>query len=53
MTSMISALILYICIFIVNKLALMIALWFGFGVLSSVRIAVGYVYLMELLPKKS
>ena len=30
----------------------MIGIWFSFGFLSSIRITVGYVYIMELLPKK-
>ena len=30
----------------------MIAIWFLFGALSSVRMNIGYVYLMEMLPEK-
>ena len=41
---------LYVGLFVTKHLAVMIAIWFAFGFLLSLRLTVGYVYLMELLP---
>ena len=35
-----------------HHLSVVIAMWFLFGFLSSVRVNIGYVYLMEMLPAK-
>ena len=43
---------LYIGLLITKHLGVMIAIWFLFGALSSVRMNIGYVYLMEMLPEK-
>ena len=43
---------LYLGLLITKHLGVMIAIWFLFGALSSVRMNIGYVYLMEMLPEK-
>ena len=43
---------LYIGLLVTSNLYVMITMWFSFGMMSAVRINVGYVYHMELLPKK-
>ena len=47
---MIIQLALWLGILITDKLSIVIAIWFLFGALSSVRVNIGYVYLMEMLP---
>ena len=34
-----------------ENLTLMIFIWLGFGMNASFRISVGYVYLVEMMPK--
>ena len=50
---MVIQLSLYAGLFITKHLSVMISLWFLFGFLSSVRMQIGYIYLMELMPKKA
>ena len=45
--------LLYTGLMLTHSLAVMIVLVFLFGMLSSVRLNVGYIYLMEVLPKKA
>ncbi len=49
---MVVDLALYIGLLVTTNLFVMIAMWFSFGMLSAIRVNVGYVYHMELLPKK-
>jgi MFS family permease len=49
---MISQMVFYIGLLVTTNLYVMIAMWFIFGMLSAIRIQVGYVYHMELLPRK-
>ena len=46
-------LMLYTGLLITSSLGVMIALYFCFGMVCSIRIQIGYVYLMEMLPKKA
>ena len=46
-------LLLYTGLMITDSLVVMIILYLCFGMLCSIRIQVGYVYLMEMLPKKA
>ena len=46
-------LLLYIGLLCTSHLSVMIGIWFTFGFSSSIRVTVGYVYIMELLPKKA
>ena len=46
-------LLLYTGLMITDSLAVMITLYFTFGMMCSIRINVGYIYLMECLPKKA
>ena len=50
---MVVQIFLYIGLLITRHLSVMIALWFTFGLFTSIRSTIGYVYLMELLPKKA
>ena len=50
--AMVAQFFLYLGILSTKHLSLMIALWFTIGLLSSIRVQVGYVYLLELMPKK-
>ena len=50
---MVIQLSLYAGLLITKHLSVMISLWFLFGFLSSVRMQIGYIYLMELMPKKA
>ena len=50
---MVVQLSLFVGVFITEHLLVMIALWFILGVFCSIRVMVGYVYLIELLPKNS
>ena len=43
---------LYIAVFFVKSLDFMIFITFCFGLLTSIRCGVGYVYMMELMPKR-
>lgn len=43
-------LLLFIGLMMTTSLEVMIFLWMAFGMLSSVRVTVGYVYLMEMMP---
>ena len=45
-------LLLYTVMFFTHSVDVMICVIFGFGALSSIRVNVGYVYLMELVPTK-
>ena len=45
-------LIIYSIVIITNKLNVMITMMFFFGAFTSIRIAIGYIYVMELTPKK-
>lgn len=49
---MLIQLCLYTCLLLTHSLIVMIILFLCFGALSTVRIQVGYVYLMELMPRK-
>ena len=42
---------LFTGLMLTHDLVVMIILFFCFGAMSSIRVNVGYVYLMELLPK--
>ena len=44
-------LVLYTGLFFCKNLILMIFIWIAFGALSTIRIQIAYVYMMELLPK--
>ena len=46
-------LLLYVGLLLTDNLIVMICIWFSFGLLTSLRTNVGYVYLMELLPRKA
>ena len=46
-------LLLYTVMFFTHSVDVMICVIFGFGALSSIRVNVGYVYLMELVPTKN
>ena len=50
---MICDLLLYTGLLITDSLAVMICLYFVFGMVSSIRVQVGYVYLIEMMPKKA
>ena len=50
---MVSQLLLYIGLLVTSNFYVMIGIWFSFGFLSSIRISVGYIYMMELLPRKA
>lgn len=43
---------LYVGLLFTHNMIVMICIWFTFGLLTSLRTNVGYVYLMELLPKR-
>ena len=51
--AMVLDLFLYVGLFLTTDLIVMICIWFCFGLLTSIRTNVGYVYLMELLPRKA
>lgn len=51
--TMIFSIFLYIGMLFTTHLYVMIAIFFTFGFLSSFRITVGYIYLMELMPKST
>lgn len=51
--AMILDLLLFVGLLITTNLIVMICIWFSFGLLCSLRSNVGYVYLMELLPRKA
>ena len=46
-------LLLYTGLMFTRSLTMMIVLFFLFGMLSSIRLNVGYIYLMEVLPKNA
>lgn len=46
-------LLLFTGLMLTHELIVMIIIFFCFGAMSSLRVNVGYVYLMELLPKKA
>ena len=48
---MVIDLFLYVGLLVTTKLWVMILIWFLFGMASSIRIQVGYIYLTELMPK--
>ena len=50
---MIGDLLLYSGLLVTDSLIVMIILYLCFGMLCSVRIQVGYVYLTEMMPKKA
>ena len=50
---MVLDLLLFVGLLITTNLIVMICIWFSFGLLCSLRSNVGYVYLMELLPRKA
>ena len=50
---MLGQLFLYIGILVTTNLWVMILLWFTIGLITAIRISIGYVFLMELLPKKA
>ena len=45
--------VLYTVLMFTKNLIMMIAIWFLFGCLTTIRMQVGYIYMMELLPKKA
>lgn len=51
MVGMTMQLVLYTMLMICNSLDVMITIFFFFGMNASIRINVGFVYLMELMPK--
>lgn len=50
---MVCDLALYTGLMLTHRLGVMIFIYFCFGMICSIRIQVGYVYLMEVLPKKA
>ena len=50
---MLSDLLLYTGLLLTDSLAVMIMLYFIFGMMTSIRVQVGFVYLMEILPKNA
>ena len=48
--AMLGDLLLYTGLLITDHISVMIAIYFLFGMLSSIRIQVGFVYLMEVMP---
>ena len=50
---MVCQLLFYTGVMFTHSLTVIIVLVFLFGMLSSVRLNVGYIYLMEVLPKKA
>ena len=50
---MIVQLVLYTMLMLCESLDVMIAIMFFFGMNASIRVNVGFVYLMELMPKKN
>ena len=50
---MIIQLFLYTGLLLTHSLTVMIILFFSFGVLSTIRVQIGYVYLIEMMPKKA
>lgn len=51
--TMVAQFLLYIGLLVTSHIGVMISVWVCFGFLASVRVAVGYVYLLELMPKKA
>ena len=51
--AMLGDLLLYTGLLITDHISVMIAIYFLFGMLSSIRIQVGFVYLMEVTPTSS
>ena len=50
--SMVCDLILLTTLLLSSSLNMLIAIIFSLGMLTSLRISVGYIYMMELIPKK-
>ena len=51
--AMVADLILFTGILLARNLILMICLWFTLGLFNSIRSGIGYVFLMEMMPKKA
>ena len=44
--------LLFICLFLCKSLDFMIVVTFCFGLVTTIRVNVGFVYMMELMPKR-